>query len=141
MGQLTSALLIVSFIFLMKIMKGQIIPRSHRRSSTSSFIMNSKACLLVFGFLLVFVILACAGEENNDNSLSEEIESTPSFILHSYSRYQDRSTLHRLLILLQATVYSILYQQALLSVNHQRCPRSYPCWQSISVKQFSKCII
>ena len=57
-------------------MKGQIIPRSHRRSSTSSFIMNSKACLLVFGFLLVFVILACAGEENNDNSLSEEIESS-----------------------------------------------------------------
>merc|ERR1711971_1416407 len=52
------------------------IPRSHRRSSTSSFIMNSKACLLVFGFLLVFVILACAGEENNDNSLSEEIESS-----------------------------------------------------------------
>merc|ERR1711971_362177 len=48
----------------------------HRRSSTSSFIMNSKACLLVFGFLLVFVILACAGEENNDNSLSEEIESS-----------------------------------------------------------------
>merc|ERR1711971_821514 len=47
-----------------------------RRSSTSSFIMNSKACLLVFGFLLVFVILACAGEENNDNSLSEEIESS-----------------------------------------------------------------
>merc|ERR1712154_382740 len=44
-------------------MKGQIIPRSHRRSSTSSFIMNSKACLLVFGFLLVFVILACAAEE------------------------------------------------------------------------------
>ena len=76
LGQLTSALLIVSFIFLMKIMKGQIIPRSHRRSSTSSFIMNSKACLLVFGFLLVFVILACAGEENNDNSLSEEIESS-----------------------------------------------------------------
>merc|ERR1711971_990769 len=38
--------------------------------------MNSKACLLVFGFLLVFVILACAGEENNDNSLSEEIESS-----------------------------------------------------------------
>merc|ERR1711971_536470 len=47
-----------------------------RRSSTSSFIMNSKACLLVFGFLLVFVILACAGEENYDNSLSEEIESS-----------------------------------------------------------------
>merc|ERR1711971_1421147 len=47
-----------------------------RRSSTSSFIMNSKACLLVFGFLLIFVILACAGEENNDNSLSEEIESS-----------------------------------------------------------------
>merc|ERR1712157_160031 len=46
------------------------------RSSTSSFTMNSKACLLVFGFLLVFVILACAGEENNDNSLSEEIESS-----------------------------------------------------------------
>ena len=38
--------------------------------------MNSKACLLVFGFLLIFVILACAGEENNDNSLSEEIESS-----------------------------------------------------------------
>merc|ERR1712032_1668754 len=52
------------------------IPRSHCRSSTSSFIMNSKACLLVFGFLLIFVILACAGEENNDNSLSEEIESS-----------------------------------------------------------------
>merc|ERR1712222_262705 len=50
--------------------------RSHCRSSTSSFIMNSKACLLVFGFLLIFVILACAGEENNDNSLSEEIESS-----------------------------------------------------------------
>ena len=38
--------------------------------------MNSKACLLVFGFLLVFVILACAGEENNDNSLSAESESS-----------------------------------------------------------------
>lgn len=38
--------------------------------------MNSKACLLVVGFLLVFVILACAGEENNGNSLSEEIESS-----------------------------------------------------------------
>jgi len=38
--------------------------------------MNSKACLLVFGFLLIFVILACAGEESNDNSLSEEIESS-----------------------------------------------------------------
>ena len=37
--------------------------------------MNSKACLLVFGFLLVFVILACAGEENNDNSLSAESEA------------------------------------------------------------------
>ena len=38
--------------------------------------MNSKACLLVFGILLVFVILACAGEENNDNSLSAESESS-----------------------------------------------------------------
>merc|ERR1712110_613735 len=47
-----------------------------RRSSSSSFIMNSKACLLVFGILLVFVILACAGEENNDNSLSAESESS-----------------------------------------------------------------
>merc|ERR1711879_1026610 len=37
---------------------------------------NSKACLLVFGFLLIFVILACAGEESNDNSVSEEIESS-----------------------------------------------------------------
>merc|ERR1712179_236330 len=44
--------------------------------SSSSFIMNSKTCLLVFGFLLVFVILACAGEENNDSSLSAESESS-----------------------------------------------------------------
>merc|ERR1712200_69621 len=51
-------------------------PRSLSRSDSSSFIMNSKACLLVFGFLLIFVILACAGEETNDNSLSEEIESS-----------------------------------------------------------------
>merc|ERR1711936_1237866 len=51
-------------------------PRSLYRSDSSSFIMNSKACLLVFGFLLIFVILACAGEETNDNSLSEEIESS-----------------------------------------------------------------